>query len=192
MRISDQRACCSELNVEFHSCITCRFPLISLRRCGPSSSRQKQSSARARAHTQLIVPGWPACLVPFLGPAVPGCAASVSAWPQTRPLTFPAAWPWWWSGAPAFWSPSSAPRFQYCSFPYLRTLNCPSPLRRPVSGPADPVINSCLCTTTLGTGRGKQTRGRSRSEMLGGGVISPVQCTETTRSAAVNMQNTQV
>lgn len=101
-------------------------------------------------NTTLILPGSPAYSVPSPGPAAPGCVGSVSAWPQTRPLTSPAAWPWWWSAAPAFLSPSSAPRSQYCSFPYRTTWNCPSPLCRPVLGPADPAINSDPCTTTLG------------------------------------------
>lgn len=106
---------------------------------------------RRRTHnTTPASPGSPACSAPSPGPAAPGCAGSVSAWRQTRPLTSPAAWPWWWSAAPAFLSPSSAPRSQYCSFPYRTTWNCPSLLCRPVLGPADPAINSDPCTTTLG------------------------------------------
>lgn len=133
--------------------------------------KQRDSAPQTPHEQQLILPGSPACSVPFLAPAALGCAASVSAWRQTRPLTFPAALPWWWSGAPAAWFPSSAPHSQYCSFPYLRTLNCPSPLRRPVLGPADPAINSCLCTTTLGPGsENKQEEGHDLKRWGGGGV----------------------
>lgn len=144
------------------------------RRSLPHLNRRKKSSSDPQT-TQLILPGWRACSALFPVPAVLECAGSVSAWQQKQPLTFPAAWPWWWSGAPAFWPQSSAPRSQYCSFPYLRTLNCPSLLCRPVLGPADPAINSYLCTTTLGDGAdgwGGQTRRkvRSRSEMSRWGV----------------------
>lgn len=127
---------------------------------------------RQRTHnTTLILPVSPACSVPSPGPAAPGCAGSVSAWPQTRPLTSPAAWPWWWSAAPAFLSPSSAPRSLYCSFPYRTTWNCPSPLCRPVLGPADPAINSDPCTTTLGreTTEGSHDLKCQRGEGGGGG-----------------------
>lgn len=133
------------------------------RRSLPHLNRRKKSSSDPQT-TQLILPGWRACSALFPVPAVLECAGSVSAWQQKQPLTFPAAWPWWWSGAPAFWPQSSAPRSQYCSFPYLRTLNCPSLLCRPVLGPADPAINSYLCTTTLGDGAdgwGDKQEGRS-------------------------------